>query len=369
MAEVWPEETATLLTPKVEELVAHRYRKGSKLAAKEHFEGGMLDVLREISALQHSEFPTTVFYAYKQHETKERDRTSTGWETFLQGLVDTGLQVTATWPIRTELSNRPVARGAAALASSIVIACRRRPADASLATRREFLDALQAEMPGRVQIMQKEAIVPVDMAQSAIGPGMEVFSRYAKVVEADGSEMRVRTAIGLINEALQEILSSEDAELDADTRWALTWYEQNGHNAASFGDAETLSKAKNTTVARVERAGIVESVAGKVRLLTRDELDLEWDPVADPRRTDWKLTQQLIASLAESEVKASNLLRTVGGGMGERALRLAWLLHEIADRREWSSDAVAYNGLIQSWHDIQRHAKVGPPAEQAFEGM
>ena len=369
VADIWPEETATLLSPKVEELIASPYRTGSKRAAKEHFERGMVGLLREVAASQHSQFPATIFYAYKQQEMKEGDRTSTGWETFLQGLTDARFQITATWPVRTERSNRPVARRAAALASSIVIACRPRRSEASLATRREFLDALQAEMPGRVRVMQREAIVPVDMAQSAIGPGMEVFSRFAKVVEADGSEMRVRTAIGLINEALQEVLSSDDAELDAETRWALTWYEQIGHNAASFGDADTLSKAKNTTVAKVERAGIVENVAGKVRLLTRDELETVWDPVTDPRRTDWKLTQYLVASLADSEVKAGNLLRAVGGGMGERALRLAWLLHEIADRKEMSSDAVAYNGLIQSWHDIQRHAKVGPPAEQTFEGM
>ncbi len=369
VGDVWPEETATLLSPKVEELIANPYRAGSKQAAKEHFEDGMIDVLSEVAASQDSQFPATIFYAYKQQETKEGDRTSTGWETFLQGLVDAGLQVTATWPIRTELSNRPVARGTAALASSIVIACRPKRPDASLATRREFLDALQAEMADRVRVMQRDAIVPVDMAQSAIGPGMEVFSRFAKVVEADGSETRVRTAIGLINETLREVLSSEDTELDADTRWALTWYEQHRHDAAPFGDADTLSKAKNTSVAGVERADIIENVAGKVRILTRDELEPEWDPVADPRRTDWKLAQYLILFLAESEEKAGNLLRKVGGGLGDRARRLAWLLHQIADRKEWSSDAAAYNGLVQSWHDIQSHAQVGPPAEQTFEGM
>lgn len=369
VADVWPEETATLLAPKAEELVANPHRAGSKQAAKEHFEGGMLEVLRRVAASQHAGFPTTVFYAYKQQETKDRDRTSTGWETFLQGLVDAGLQVTATWPIRTELGSRMRATGFAALASSIVIACRPRRSGASMATRREFLDALQAEMAGRVRVMQRDAIVPVDMAQSAIGPGMEVFSRYAKVVEADGTQMRVRTAIGLINEALQEVLSSEDAELDAESRWALTWYEQHGHDAAPFGDAETLSTAKNTSVSGVDRAGIIENVAGKVRLLTRDELEPEWDPVADQRRTDWRLTQYLILFLAESEEKASNLLRKVGGGMGDRARRLAWLLYQIADRKNWSSDAAAYNGLVQSWHDIQRHAKVGPPAEQTFEGI
>ena len=369
VADVWPDETATLLTPKVEELIANPYRAGSKQSAKEHFERGMLDVLRQVATSQHSGFPTTVFYAYKQQETIEGDRAVTGWETFLQGLIDAELEITATWPIRTELSNRPVARDTAALASSIVIACRPRRSDASLATRREFLDALQTELPRRVRIMQRQAIVPVDMAQSAIGPGMEVFSRYVKVVEADGSQMGVRTAIGLINEALEEVLSSEDTELDADTRWALTWYEQNGYDAASFGDAETLSKAKNTSVQGVERAGIIQNVGGKVRILTRDELEQDWDPLSDQRRTDWKLTQHLIVLLEQSEEKAGDLLRAVGGGMGDRALRLAWLLHGIAEREGRSSDVVAYNSLIRSWHDIERQARLGPPAEQSFDGM
>ncbi len=261
------------------------------------------------------------------------------------------------------------AMGFAALASSVVIACRPRPTNTPLATRREFLDALHAELPSRVRLLQEQAIAPVDMAQSAIGPGMEVFSRYAQVVEADGSKMRVRTALALINEALEEVLSSEQTELDADTRWALTWYEQNGHDRGPFGDAETLSKAKDTSVAGVEQAGIIEIQTGEVRLLTRDELDPYDDPVKDPRRTVWKLTQHLIAILGESEREAGDLLRRMGGGMGGRARRLAYLLYQIADRQGWSADAVAYNGLIQAWYDIAREAATGAPVEQKFEGM
>ena len=370
LANVWPEETATLLTPKAEELVSNSHRAGSKEAARIHFEGGMSVVFNRIADSQHSAYPATIFYAFKQQETKKEGIVSTGWEVFLQGLVDAGLQITATWPVRTEMRNRMRALGSAALASSVVIACRPRSSDASLATRREFLDALQSELPGRVRLLQDQAIAPVDMAQSAIGPGMEVFSRYVRVVEADGSEMRVRTALALINEALEEVLSSEETEFDADTRWALTWYEQNGHEPGFYGDAETLSKAKNTSVAGVVEAGIAESQGGKVRLYTRYELDSEWDPVEDRRPTVWELTQHLMKCLNRSEVEAGDLLRKVGGGMGERAQRLAYLLYQIADGEGRAKDAVAYNGLIQAWHDIARHAAAEPtPVAQTLGGM
>ena len=370
LAEVWPEETATLLTPKGDELIANPYRAGSREAAKSHFENGMATVLERINARQHLQIPATVFYAYKQQETRAGSTASTGWETFLQGLVDAGLCVTATWPVRTELKNKLLASGGAGvLASSIVIACRPRAVNASLATRREFLDALQAELPGAVRLLQDQAIAPVDMAQSAIGPGMEVFSRYAKVLEADGTQMRVRTALSLINEALEEVLSAEETEFDVDTRWALTWYQQFGHDTGPFGDAETLSKAKNTLVDGVVQAGIAESQAGKVRLLTRDELDEEWDPLTDKRLTVWEVAQQLIARLEYSEMTAGDLLQKVGGGVGDRARRLTYLLYQIADRKGWASDAVAYNGLIRAWHDIARQAATDPsPMAPTFEG-
>ena len=368
LADVWTEETATMLTPKAEELVADQHRAKSKQAAKQHFEKGIAMVLYQIATSQHPGFPATIFYAFKQQETKRAGTASTGWETFLQGLVDAGLQVTATWPIRTEMSARLRAMASAALASSIVIACRPRPAK-PLATRREFLDALQTELPGRIRLLQNEAIAPVDMAQSAIGPGMEVFSRYARVLEADGTAMRVRTALALINEALEEVLSSEETEFDGDTRWALTWYEQFGDEPAPFGDAETLSKAKNTSVSGVVQASIAESKAGKVRLITRDELDEEWDPLTDKRLTVWEVAQHLIARLDYSETQAADLLRKVGGGMGDRARRLAYLLYQIADRKGRSDDAVAYNGLIRAWHDIARLASGPSPVAQTFEGM
>ena len=329
----------------------------------------MAQVLERIARVQHPEYPATIFYAYKQQETRRGDTASTGWETFLQGLVNAGLRITATWPIRTELPNRPVARGAAALASSVVIACRPRPAHAPTATRRDLLQALSDRLPKAVRLLQEEAIAPVDMAQSVIGPGMEVFSRYARVLEADGTPMKVRTALTLINERLEEVLSAEETEFDADTRWALTWYRQYGHQPGPFGDAETLSKAKNTSVSGVVQAGIVKSRRGKVRLLTRADLDdTDWNPAADKRLTIWEVTQHLIVRLGYSESEAAGLLRQVGGDAADRARRLAYLLYQIADRRGRAADAVEYNGLIRVWHDIARQAST-PAAEEQKLGL
>ena len=371
LSDIWPEETATMLAPKAEELVADAHRAKSKQAARQHFEGGIAEVLRRIACRQNLDFPATIFYAFKQQEAKQGGTASTGWETFLQGLVNSGLQVTATWPIRTEMSARLRAMASAALASSVVVACRARSADASLATRRELLDALQDELPKAVRLLRDQAIAPVDMAQSAIGPGMEIFSRYAKVLEADGTPMRVRTALTLINEALEEALSQEETEFDGDTRWALTWYEQFGHDRGPFGDAETLAKAKNTSVEGVVRAGVAESQAGKVRLLARERADDEWEPTKDSRLTVWKAAQQLVARLEDGgETHAADLLHMLGGGVGDRARRLAYLLYQIADHKGRSADAVAYNGLVQAWHDIARLAAARRgPVVQTLEGI
>ena len=367
LSDVWPDECATLQTPKKEELVSNTWRAGSRDAARKHFESGMLSVMEQIAQNQHSEFPSTLFYGFKQQEIKSGETTSTGWETFLQGLVDAGLEVTATWPIRTEMANRAVAKSAAALSSSVVLACRPRSADARLETRGGFLAALREELPEAVGLLQEQAIPPVDMAQSAIGPGMRVFSRYKRVVEADGSTMRVRTALALINAVLEEILSAEETDLDADSRFALTWYRQFGHRAGPFGDAETLAKAMNTSVAGVVEAGVAESKGGQVRLLTRDELDPEWDPTEDRRLTVWEITQHLVARQGRSDAQAGVLLARAGSGLGDVARHLAYLLYEVANGAGRTEDAVAYNSLIVSWNNILQHAQdAAAPAQQTF---
>jgi putative DNA methylase len=232
-----------------------------------------------------------------------------------------------------------------------------------MATRGEFVAALRRELGPAVRVLQLENIAPVDLAQSAMGPGIAIFSRYAKVVEADGSPMRVRAALALINEALAEVLSGEESEFDADTRFALTWFEQYGHNPGPFGDADLLARAKDTTVAGVERAGIVASRDGRVRLVERKELPDSWDPATDTRLTVWETTQHLIRALDASETDAAALLARMGMGVGERARQLAYLLYVLCDRKKWADEAGAYNMLVTAWPEISRLAAAGPAAE------
>ena len=357
---IWPDEFATLATPKAEELIANRYRAGSKKAAQKHFEDGMLDVFREASRNADPNYPATIFYAFKATESSDDGLTSTGWETFLGGLLDAGYGVTATWPIRTEKPGRSIAIGSAALASSIVLACRPRHVSAPMATRGEFVGALRSEMAAAIRLLQVENIAPVDLAQSAIGPGIAIFSRYAKVIEADGSSMTVRTALGLINEVLAEVLSGEESEFDADTRFALTWFEQFGHNSGPFGDADLLARAKDTTVTGVSQAGVVLSREGRVRLVERAELSDDWDPVADKRLTVWETTQHLIRALDSSETEAAVLVGRLGGGLAERARHLAYLLYGICERKKWPEEAGAYNMLVTAWPELVRLSARGP---------
>lgn len=361
VASVWPDECATLLTPKADELIADPSRAGSRSAATRHFEEGMQSVFAEAAKNAHPNYPSTIFYAFKATESSDAGTVSTGWETFLRSLLDAGFAITGTWPMRTELGNRMRAVDSNALASSVVLVCRPRHLQAPMATRGEFVSALRTEMDGAVKLLQVENIAPVDLAQSAIGPGIAIFSRYAKVVEADGKSMTVRAALGLINEVLSEILSGEESEFDADTRFALTWFDQFGHNPGPFGDADLLARAKDTTVAGVERAGIVASRDGKVRLVERAELPASWDPATDTRLTVWETTQHLIRALDSSESAAAILLGRLGPGLGERARQLAYLLFGVCERRRWADDAGAYNVLVTAWPEISRLAVMGPP--------
>ncbi len=357
LRDVWPDELSTLLTPKVEELIANRYRAGSKEAAHAHFELGMQGVFQQAASHADERFPATVFYAFKSTESSDDGQVSTGWETFLAGLIEAGYSITATWPIRTEMMSKiGVGAGDNMLASSIVLACRKRSGDAPLATRGEFLAQLRRELPEAVRLLQVENIAPVDMAQSAIGPGMKVFSQYSKVVEMDGGSMSVRTALILINEVLSEILTGEESELDADTRFALTWFEQFGHNPGQFGDADVLARAKDTTVEGVCASGIAAARDGRVRLVERNELPSDWNPTTDSRLTVWEITQHLIRALDFSEADAAAILRKVGGGLGDRAKQLAYLLYGICERKGWAAEAGPYDMLIKVWPDLVRLA-------------
>jgi len=368
LCHVFPSLFATLLTPKSQELIASPYRHdGSRDKAQAFFETGLGRAFALVRKCHQPEYPLTVYYAFKQSESDEGADdedgndgatavASTGWETMLEGLVRAQFTITGTWPIRTEGGTRLIAMGTNALASSVVIVCRPRPADAALATRKEFINALRRELPEAIKNLQHGNIAPVDLAQAAIGPGMAVFTRYSKVMETDGSPMTVRTALGLINQALDEVLTEQEGEFDGDTRWALAWFEQFGMEEGPFGMAETLSKAKNTSVGGLVEAGFLHSRGGMVRLLRREELDADWDPATDKRLTVWEIAQHLIRTQQQAgEVAAAALMHKLGG-MAETARDLAYRLYNICERKKWAEEALAYNGLVIVWPELTKLA-------------
>jgi putative DNA methylase len=368
----YPDLFGTLLVPKAQELVAMPFRfGGSKSKAQAFFETGLEKAFEGMRSIQHTDYPLTVYYAFKQTEAEGNDSdeessngngktivASTGWETMLEGLIRAGFTITGTWPMRTELLSRSIGRGTNALASSIVLVCRPRPIDAAIASRRQFLNELRAELPDALKKLQHGSIAPVDLAQASIGPGMAVYSRYSKVVESDGTPLRVRTALQLINRTLDEILTEQEGEYDAQTRWAIAWFEQFGMNAGEYGVAETLSKAKDTSLQGLVEAGLLEARAGKVRLRKREELDSQWNPRASQRLTVWEVMQRMIHALMEGEkgeVGAGDILREVGE-KAEMARDLAYRLYTVCERKGWAQEALAYNSLVTSWSEISRLA-------------
>ena len=354
---IYPEIFNTLLVPKAQEMVADHFRHGSKKKAKAFFEDGLTKVFNRVNKITDKSYPFTVYYALKQTETDDQENVaSTGWETILEGLIQANFSIDGTWPLRTELSNRMRGQDSNALASSIVLVCRPRPTDAPKATRREFLNELKRNLPHALKLLQQGNIAPVDLAQASIGPGMAVFSKYAAVLESDGSPMRVRTALQLINQILDEFLTEQEGEFDGDTRWALTWFEQYQFNEGQYGDAETLSKAKNTSVSGMVEAGILEAKAGKVRLLKREDLKADWKPESDTRMPVWEITQYLIRTLdQDGETGAAELLAKLGS-KADLARDLAYRLYSLCDRKGWTTDAIAYNSLVTSWAEITRLA-------------
>jgi putative DNA methylase len=364
---LYPMVFSTVLVPKGPELVAAPERfGGDAVAAKNHFESGFRRVFSSVKAKLDDQFPMTVYYAFKQSDEEEgggedEEESSaitltTGWDTMLEGLNSSGFQVTGTWPVRASQAWRMRAMGSNALASYIVLACRPRPTSAPLATRKEFITALRHELPTALRNLQKGSIAPVDLAQAAIGPGMAVFSRYAKVMETGGSAMSVRTALGLINQALDEVLAEQEGEFDPNTRWALAWFEQFGIEEGPFGQADVLARAKDTAVNGLVEAGVVKARAGKVQLLKRDELPDDWNPATDKRLTVWEVTQNLIRTVeTKGESAAAALLQQLGG-MGEIARDLAYRLYVICERKKWADEALAYNGLVIAWSELSKLA-------------
>lgn len=355
---VFPDLFATVAVPKAEELVATPARHGGRENAERFFLDGMTHAMHRLSEQAHPAFPVTIYYAFKQAERDESEgTTSTGWETFLDAVIRSGLAVVGTWPVRTERPGRIRETGSNALASSIVLVCRTRPQSASVATRREFLYALKSELPAALARLQRGNIAPVDLAQAAIGPGMAVFTRYSKVVDTEGEQISVRDALATINQVLDEVLTEQEGDFDPDSRFAIAWFEQFGFNDGEFGVADVLARAKNTAVSGLDDAGIVISKGGKVRLLRPKELPEQWDPTTDPRLTIWESVHHLIRVLeAEGESTAAELAAKLGAE-AEIARELAYRLYTVAERKKRAAEALSYNGLVQSWPEIIRLAR------------
>ena len=366
---VFPDLFATLAVPKAEELVATPYRHGNKEKAEAFFLDGMTRAMRRLSEQAHPGFPVTIYYAFKQSEKKGDEGTSsTGWETFLDAVIEAGFSVTGTWPMHTELGNRMIGQGTNALASSIVLVCRRHPADAPMATRREFVAALKSELPVALTHLQRGNIAPVDLAQAAIGPGMAVYTRYAKVLDAAGKALPVREALVLINQTLDETLVQQEGDFDADSRWALAWFEQSGFDEGDYGIAEMLSKAKNTSVAGMVEAGFLASRAGKVRLLRPEELPPDWDPTTDPRLTAWEMVHHLVRALEAGGESAAAELAAQLGAKAEAARELCYRLYALCERKKRAAEALSYNSLVQSWRERSGRPKLNRPRSSLKRG-
>ena len=360
---VFPNLFATLAVPKAEELVATPYRHGSKEEAERFFLNGMTLAMQRLADHSYPGLPLTIYYAFKQSESNnDLGTTSTGWETFLDAVIRAGFSVSGTWPVRTENTTRLVGMATNALASSIVLVCRPLAADAPTATRREFRDALKSELPDALRKMQQGNIAPVDLAQAAIGPGMAIFTRYARVLDASGAAVSVREALALINETLDETLAEQEGDFDADTRWALAWFEQSGFGEGEYGVAETLSTAKNTSVAGMVEAGILTSGGGNVRLLAPAELPQDWNPKADSRRTVWETTHHLVRVHSQGGDAAAADIMTNIGADAETARDLAYRLYRICDLRNRPQEALGYNALVRSWGEISGLAAKSPQA-------
>lgn len=350
---VFPSLLSTVAVPKVEELVATPYRHGNRPKAELFFLNGMKAAMKKLAQTAHPAFPVTIYYAFKQAETKQNDTASTGWDTFLEAVLQAGFVLTGTWPMRTEREARAVSLGTNSLASSIVLVCRKRPEDAAVISRREFIRELNRVLPEALDEMTKGAgddrspVAPVDLSQAIIGPGMAVFSQYAAVLEADGSPMRVRTALQLINRYLAE------DDFDADTQFCLHWFEQHGWMESVFGEADVLARSKSTSVDAMKEAGVLRSGGGKVRLLKWAEYPADWDPRTDTRTPVWEALHQLIRALKQGGEAASGAVLAGLGGKAEAVRQLAYRLYTLCERLGQAEDARAYNELITSWTGIE----------------
>ncbi|MCY4234707.1 MAG: DUF1156 domain-containing protein [Cyanobacteria bacterium MAG CAR2_bin_4] len=359
---VFPDLFNVLATPKADELVVTPVRHGGPEAAQDFFLNGMRQVMKNMVRQCSEEIPAAIYYAFKQSEVAQEGISSTGWATFLQAVGEAGYAVVGTWPMRTELQNRTRGIGSNALANSVVLVCRKRGDAADTITRAEFIRTLQRELPSAIKNLQAANIAPTDLPQSAIGPGIAVFSRYKAVLEANDNPMTVKTALQLINEQLDEFLNDLEGEFDPETRFAVTWFEQHGHREQSYGAADNLARARGISVESVQQAGIVDSAAGHVRILQRSELDPEWDPATDHQLTVWECCQHLIRVLGnDGEAAAARLLKAMGSGKAGMVKDLAYYCYDICTiKRQDPREAMAYNSLIAVWAELTRQVAAIP---------
>lgn len=365
----------TMLTPKAQELVANPYRHDGKSGAEKFFVDGFNSVFANIRKSANLTVPLTVYYAYKQQDTRDSGTSSTGWHTLLDGLIQSGWEITATWPMRTEGSVRLLSSGTNALASSIVLSCRPRPEDAPTTTRRAFIATLKSELPDALRTLLQGKIAPVDLAQAAIGPGIAVFSRYSRVREADGSDMSVKDALILVNATLDEVIGDQESDFDADTRFAIKWYRQFGWEQESSGIADQLARSSDTSIGALERGGIFEAKGGKARLLSPSVLNGEWDAAADDRVSVWEATVRLAAVLAKDGAdKVAEMLPTVQSRVNLDAVKeLGFLLFHEAEKQRNNKDAGIFNGLVTTWGDLNEQARrveaeaLSLSSQQAFD--
>ncbi|WP_454697856.1 DUF1156 domain-containing protein [Arthrobacter humicola] len=361
-----PKLFGTLLVPKSEELVANPYRHGGKGGAKEFFENGFNSVFARARQSASDTCPMTVYYAFKQSESDTNGEASTGWETLLDGMIRSGWAITGTWPVRSEMTTRMRGQGSNALASSIVLALRPRPDDALTTDRRAFISALQSELPRALRDLQHGAIAPVDLPQAAIGPGMAVFSRYASVIESDGKPMTVRSALGRINEILDQVLNEQEGDFDPTSRFAISWYRQHGYSPGVFGEADSLARARNTSIETMVRDEILTSAAGRVALLKPSGLRADYDVVADAHTSAWEALHHLIRLLetdgitAAGKFLAAAISRSDNAVDGELVKELAFLLFSLAEKNGWTKDAIAFNSLATAWPEIVEASRIAP---------
>jgi len=367
---IYPELFGTMAVPKAEELVATPYRHGSKQKAEQFFMDGMTHAIANLADQSHAAYPVTIYYAFKQSETQEGSTTSSGWVTFLDAVIRAGFSIDGTWPMRTEMGNRMIGSGTNALASSIVLVCRKRDPNAGSISRRDFQRELREQMPEALETMiggqtGQSPIAPVDLAQAAIGPGMAIYSKYAAVLNQDGSPMSVHDALVMINRAITDYLNPDSGSFDADTLFCNDWFSQYGWSAGPFGEADTLARAKGTSVDGVREAGVIESGAGKVRLFKWAEYSPDWSPLQDDRVPVWEACHQLIGRLNQDGESAAGALLAQMPEQGESIRQLAYHLYTLCERKKWADEARAYNELIASWSAIVAASyEVGSQGEQ-----